>query len=238
MTGGAFGTGISRNIKACYRFLVESFTPGDELYFFGFSRGAYTVRSLAGLVRNAGILRREHVGRVDEAYDLYRDRDDEARPKSAKAVAFRERLREPRPRSTSSASGTRSARWASRHAGRWGGSRASATAFTTCGLSQPRPERLPRARRRRAPRRPFEPTLWEVRADDPACSRPALARRAAVVRRRSLERRRRLPERGAVEPRPALDPPVGRGDRARARPGLHAHARPGVRLRRRSCTTR
>jgi uncharacterized protein (DUF2235 family) len=74
--GGAFGFGLSRHVRECYRFVVERYQPGDELYFFGFSRGAFTARSLAGLIGNAGILRAEHVGRIDEAYRLYRDRGD------------------------------------------------------------------------------------------------------------------------------------------------------------------
>jgi len=91
ITGGAFGVGISDNIQELYRFLVMNFAPGDELWFFGFSRGAYTVRSLAGLVRNCGILKRDHFQRCGEAYDLYREPGKEAHPKGPKAVAFRER---------------------------------------------------------------------------------------------------------------------------------------------------
>ena len=71
--GGAFGFGLSRNVRDAYRFIVQTFEPGDELFFLGFSRGAYTARSTAGFVRNCGILRREHEDRVDEAYTLYRD---------------------------------------------------------------------------------------------------------------------------------------------------------------------
>jgi hypothetical protein len=75
--GGAFGLGLSRDARECYRFLVENYQPGDELYFFGFSRGAFTARSLAGLIGNAGILRAEHVDRIGEAYRLYRHRRDD-----------------------------------------------------------------------------------------------------------------------------------------------------------------
>ncbi len=57
-------------------------------FFFGFSRGAFTARSTAGLVRNAGVLRADQVGRVDEAYDLYRKRL--AHPRSAEAQRFRD----------------------------------------------------------------------------------------------------------------------------------------------------
>jgi len=91
LVGGAFGRGLSENVQACYRFLVDSYEPGDELFLFGFSRGAYTARSLAGLVRNAGVLRREHRDRVHEAYELYRDRGDDTHPNSARAREFRAR---------------------------------------------------------------------------------------------------------------------------------------------------
>lgn len=74
LRGGAFGFGLSRDVQAAYRFLVDNYEEDDELFFFGFSRGAFTARSTAGLVRNAGILRREHADRLGEAYDLYRDR--------------------------------------------------------------------------------------------------------------------------------------------------------------------
>jgi uncharacterized protein (DUF2235 family) len=85
--GGAFGFGLSRNVRDTYRFIVDNFEPGDELFFFGFSRGAFTARSTAGFVRNSGILRREHADRVDEAYALYRSRA--AHPRGEQAQAFR-----------------------------------------------------------------------------------------------------------------------------------------------------
>ncbi len=87
--GGAFGIGLSQNVQDAYRFLVENYEPGDELYFFGFSRGAYTVRSLAGLVRNSGLLRREHADLVDGAYRLYRRRDRDSNPRAIEAQLFR-----------------------------------------------------------------------------------------------------------------------------------------------------
>src|ERR1700759_3080316 len=42
--GGAFGFGLSHDVKDAYRFIVTHFEPGDELFFFGFSRGAFTAR--------------------------------------------------------------------------------------------------------------------------------------------------------------------------------------------------
>src|SRR5262245_39677395 len=49
-SGGAFGRGMEGNVRTLYRFLVYNYEPGDELYFFGFSRGAFTVRTLAGFM--------------------------------------------------------------------------------------------------------------------------------------------------------------------------------------------
>lgn len=87
--GGAFGFGLSRHVRDCYRFVIEHFEPGDELFVFGFSRGAFTARSTVGLVRNAGVLRPEHADRVDEAYRLYRSRTDERRPSGIESRIFR-----------------------------------------------------------------------------------------------------------------------------------------------------
>jgi uncharacterized protein (DUF2235 family) len=87
--GGAFGVGLSRNVRECYEFLVDHYAPGDELFLFGFSRGAFTARSLGGLVRNSGILRREHRDKVKDAYKLYRSRKPEDKPSEDAATAFR-----------------------------------------------------------------------------------------------------------------------------------------------------
>ena len=89
ITGGAFGFGLSRNVRDCYRFLVENFEPGDELFLFGFSRGAYTARSTAGLIRNSGILLRANAAMIGDAYRLYRDRDPKTGPDSPAAREFR-----------------------------------------------------------------------------------------------------------------------------------------------------
>jgi uncharacterized protein (DUF2235 family) len=85
--GGAFGYGLSRNVRDCYRFVVENYQEGDELYFFGFSRGAYTARSAVGLIRNSGILHRSNIHRIPQAYALYRSRV--AEPRGIEARLFR-----------------------------------------------------------------------------------------------------------------------------------------------------
>ncbi len=58
LLGGAFGFGLSHNVVACYRFLAQNYEPGDEIFIFGFSRGAYTARSLAGMIAKVGLLTR------------------------------------------------------------------------------------------------------------------------------------------------------------------------------------
>jgi uncharacterized protein (DUF2235 family) len=73
LMGGAFGAGLVDNIFDAYRFLMANYEHGDALYLFGFSRGAYTARSLAGMLRKCGILARASVGRYVEALALYRD---------------------------------------------------------------------------------------------------------------------------------------------------------------------
>jgi uncharacterized protein (DUF2235 family) len=89
--GGAFGDGLSQNVRDCYSFLVRTYRPGDQLYFFGFSRGAFTVRSLAGLVRKCGILPVDDAGQIKEAYEFYRKRGEEYHPAGPLATDFRKK---------------------------------------------------------------------------------------------------------------------------------------------------
>jgi uncharacterized protein (DUF2235 family) len=87
--GGAVGIGLSQNVLAAYRYLAQHYLPGDDLYLFGFSRGAFTARSLAGLIGNCGILRPEHIDAMAAALALYRSRADSTRPSSNEARLFR-----------------------------------------------------------------------------------------------------------------------------------------------------
>src|SRR5437763_5853410 len=87
--GGAFGAGLSRIILDAYRFLVDNYNDEDELYFFGFSRGAYAVRSLAGLIRNCGLLKKLYDEKIPDAYGLYRRVDGPANPDGPEALTFR-----------------------------------------------------------------------------------------------------------------------------------------------------
>ena len=72
---GMTGDDLDTNLLDAYLFINLNYEPGDQLYLFGFSRGAYTVRSLAGMLRKCGVLRREHVDKAGQALDLYRDHD-------------------------------------------------------------------------------------------------------------------------------------------------------------------
>ena len=49
--GGAFGWGLDAKVKQAYQFLAQAYQDGDEIYLFGFSRGAFTARSVAGMIR-------------------------------------------------------------------------------------------------------------------------------------------------------------------------------------------
>lgn len=82
MVGGAFGKGVEDNIYKAYRFLIANYEPGDEIYLFGFSRGAFTARSIGGMLRKCGILGREYINRYTEAVTLYQtdEHPDEKRP--------------------------------------------------------------------------------------------------------------------------------------------------------------
>jgi uncharacterized protein (DUF2235 family) len=87
MLNGATGKGIDDNIKDIYKFICWNYEPGDEIYIFGFSRGAYTARSLAGLIRKCGIIKVNDLNLINNAYELYRDKDNG--PQTGIAVDFR-----------------------------------------------------------------------------------------------------------------------------------------------------
>ncbi|SEQ65974.1 DUF2235 domain-containing protein [Thalassovita taeanensis] len=87
--GGAFGWGLDDNIIDAYRHLVFCYEPGDEIFIFGFSRGAYTARSLAGLIRSAGIPPRDRIARINEAIAQYRARGPDTHPDSKASKRFR-----------------------------------------------------------------------------------------------------------------------------------------------------
>jgi uncharacterized protein (DUF2235 family) len=72
MLGGVFGRGVKSNVKRAYAFLSLNYEPGDEIYLFGFSRGAYTARALGGLITSTGVLKKEFFDRFEVAWSHYR----------------------------------------------------------------------------------------------------------------------------------------------------------------------
>jgi uncharacterized protein (DUF2235 family) len=71
LTGGAFGDGMEVNVRDLYRFLVYNYEDGDQIYLFGFSRGAFTVRTLVGLMSQIGLLQKDDEYYTRTMYALY-----------------------------------------------------------------------------------------------------------------------------------------------------------------------
>jgi uncharacterized protein (DUF2235 family) len=87
--GGMTGKGIVKNIMDGYRYIVQNYTPGDEIYLFGFSRGAYTVRSLCGLINNCGILKRPDAELIEAAFKHYKKPGAKHHPDGEASKKFR-----------------------------------------------------------------------------------------------------------------------------------------------------
>ncbi|WP_166253648.1 DUF2235 domain-containing protein [Marinobacter salicampi] len=87
---GVTGRGLEKNVMDGYRFLVHNYEPGDEIFLFGFSRGAYTARSLSGMINNCSILRKEHSNLIQNAFRLYKVKRHKAN--SEHAMAWKRRF--------------------------------------------------------------------------------------------------------------------------------------------------
>ncbi len=72
--GLAFGYGISENVADAYQFLMRTYEPGDQVYLFGFSRGAYTARSLCGMLHAVGLLTRGNEAQIPYAIRLLKSK--------------------------------------------------------------------------------------------------------------------------------------------------------------------
>lgn len=72
MTEGFIGAGMEGNIIEAYNFVVLNWSPGDQIYCFGFSRGAYTARSIAGLISDIGICEPSKLHEFHEIWELYK----------------------------------------------------------------------------------------------------------------------------------------------------------------------
>ncbi|KAJ0168050.1 Uncharacterized protein CTA2_10608 [Colletotrichum tanaceti] len=69
---GGFGWGLDHEVCQAYEFISDNYETGDELFLFGFSRGAFTVRSVAGLICDIGVLSAVNMSRFAEMYSAYR----------------------------------------------------------------------------------------------------------------------------------------------------------------------
>jgi uncharacterized protein (DUF2235 family) len=79
LSGGAFGTGLFQKIKDGYATISSVYEEGDDVFLFGFSRGAYTARSLAGMIAVCGLPTRNPDGNlVNAAFQAYRNKDQRA----------------------------------------------------------------------------------------------------------------------------------------------------------------
>ena len=67
----ATGHGLQKNVEDAYRYLMTTYETGDHIYLFGFSRGAFTARSVAGMLYKVGLLRKGHENLLEYASKLY-----------------------------------------------------------------------------------------------------------------------------------------------------------------------
>ena len=89
VSAGVAGSGIHKNIVDGYRYIVQNYTNGDNIFLFGFSRGAYTVRALCGLINNCGIVKRANAKLIEQAWKIYKSKGSQNHPDGEGAKAFR-----------------------------------------------------------------------------------------------------------------------------------------------------
>ena len=68
---GGTGLQLSNNVREAYGFIADNYRPGDEIFLFGFSQGAYTARSLAGLIGRVGVLQKYEMERFIDVWEYY-----------------------------------------------------------------------------------------------------------------------------------------------------------------------
>ena len=155
--GGMVGLGLAENVEQAYRWLCEHYRPGDRIFLFGYSRGAYTARSLAGLIGLCGITTASVL--VDSAIAAYRMPPGSRREAAAEVLRIRERLRSEQSArvhflgvwDTVGALGVPidGLRWVGRHRFNWHDVRIGPHIETACHLVAIDEQR-----------KPFAPSLW------------------------------------------------------------------------------
>lgn len=95
LAGGVFGEGLEDGVVDTYLRLAFNYEAGDEIFIFGFSRGAFAARRLAGFINTAGIVSRRHVEKAWMGYSIYHEEpgsdasEDEKREHAERAAQFR-----------------------------------------------------------------------------------------------------------------------------------------------------
>jgi uncharacterized protein (DUF2235 family) len=99
--GGALGIGVWKNVRDIYTFVCRNYVAGDQIYGFGFSRGAFTIRLLMGLIGKCGILKADSEAKLVEcvqmAYEAYR-RDFLIRASKQRHMIYHHIMRSPKYR--------------------------------------------------------------------------------------------------------------------------------------------
>ena len=78
VVGGATAEGIATHVREGYDFVCQNYVPGDEIFLIGFSRGAFTTRSIAGLIDNMGVLTKAGLPYLSV---VFKDFENRANPK-------------------------------------------------------------------------------------------------------------------------------------------------------------
>ena len=86
--GGAIGEGIGENIREAYAFIANNYNTGDEIFLIGFSRGAFTARSVGGLIASFGVLTKAGLSSFPIIYEDFRHRYDRQYRSPAKDLPF------------------------------------------------------------------------------------------------------------------------------------------------------
>jgi uncharacterized protein (DUF2235 family) len=90
---GAIALSLGNKIKEGYKYIISHYNPGDDIWLFSYSRGAYTVRCIAGMIRNCGILKLDRPDQIDKridlAYEIYRNRDTIYHPEGTGSDDFK-----------------------------------------------------------------------------------------------------------------------------------------------------
>jgi uncharacterized protein (DUF2235 family) len=88
--GLAFGYGLTQNIREAYLYLMNTYQTGDRVFIFGFSRGAYTAKALAGMLHKMGLLERGNENLVDYAIEYFKNSPSDADSELFKRTFSRE----------------------------------------------------------------------------------------------------------------------------------------------------